>query len=243
MWNVLSMSLLHLALWAESARVLPPANPCPISLCAYCSRSGRMVQHTQISYRRAPAATRLPFVIPAAAGIHAPSFRARTSLAIPPLAPQRNTRNRHPNRSSRPKHSPYPDTAPESRGGVDGTEWRSNASANHFSTPASHSSFPRRRESTHHPSAQERQSRYHHLPPSVTPEIGPTIGHPGQNISPYPDTAPESRGGEGGPCSAGACPQPRTSRPSNRSTAPPISSFPCSHVPYPDTGPESTGRR
>ncbi len=165
MWNVLSMSLLHLALWAESARVLPPANPCPISLCAYCSRSGRMVQHTQISYRRVPAATGLPFVIPAAVGIHAPSFRARTSIAIPSPTAERNTRNRHPNRSSRPKHSPYP------------------------------------------------------------------------------DTAPESRAGEGRPCSAGACPQPWTSRPSNRSTAPPISSFPCSHVPYPDTGPESTGRR
>ena len=102
------MSLLHLALWAESARVLPPANPCPISLCAYCSRSGRMVQHTQISYRRAPAATGLPFVIPAAVGIHAPSFRERTSIAIPSPTAQRNTRNRPHGRSSRPNipHTP-----------------------------------------------------------------------------------------------------------------------------------------
>ena len=138
MWNVLSMSLLHLALWAESARVLPPANPCPISLCAYCSRSGRMVQHTQISYRRAPAATGLPFVIPAAVGIHAPSFRERTSIAIPSPTAQRNTRNRPHGRSSRPKHFPIPRYG----AGIQGRRGRDRVALERLRKPFQHSRLP-----------------------------------------------------------------------------------------------------
>ena len=58
-----------------------------------------------------------PFVIPAPAGIHAPSLRPRTSIAIPPTTTTRIHQNPASQSAIPPQACPVPDPAPDSTAG------------------------------------------------------------------------------------------------------------------------------
>ena len=78
-------------------------------------------------HRPANPSFRPPFVIPAPAGIHAPSLRLRTPIAIPPTTTTRIHQNPASQSAIPPQACPVPDPAPDSTAG---------GSANHTRVPS-----------------------------------------------------------------------------------------------------------